>query len=449
MILNKQKGKKIGIFGLGLTGISSFRALKDLADTIVCWDDSEKNRDNFINEYGSKYIFGLSNNIWINLDKIIVSPGVAKSHKVFSLSKQYNILISSDIQLFLEENKNAKIIAVTGTNGKSTTTSLIGHILRQNGLNYHVGGNIGLPVLDLPQNTNNKEIEGYVLELSSFQLDLLNEFNPDIAVLLNITPDHLDRHGSFAEYCNAKFKAFKGDGIKIIGIDSKASAEFCNYLKSTNDKKVIAIGPHSSTYDISCSSELIIDKFFNMEQYKLPALNNLPGPHNQENIAASFAVCRSLGLMPSQIIHPVPNFKGLKHRMQNLGTKKGISYYNDSKATNATSSAYALASLDNIFWLAGGIFKEESLLPVAKELKNVKKAYLFGQSKMTFVDYLTDKIECELCQTMEEAFHKATTDALKASSGVNILLSPACSSFDQFNNFEDRGNQFIKLYDEK
>ncbi|GAB4167737.1 MAG: UDP-N-acetylmuramoyl-L-alanine--D-glutamate ligase [Rickettsiaceae bacterium] len=444
MKLTSQAGKKIGIFGLGLTGHSTYEALKGVAETVVCWDDSASNRQVFSSEYGNECLKDLSHNVWTTLDKIIISPGVPSSHEVFLLAKGYNILISSDIQLFLEQNPNSKIVAVTGTNGKSTTVALIGHILRENELDYHIGGNIGLPALRLPENA-----QGYVLELSSFQLDLLDRFNPDIAVLLNITPDHLDRHGTFEKYCQAKFKAFQGDGIKVIGIDNDKSKEFYTHLKIYGDEKVIPISSNLYRHGISCDQHQIVDRFFNRGSYGLRKLNNLPGAHNRENIAASFAVCRALGLMPKEIIEHLLTFKGLAHRMQYLGTKDGISYYNDSKATNATSALCSLSALDNIFWLAGGIFKEDTLLPIAPALKNIKKAYLFGQSKMIFAEYLKNKVEYELCTNMEEAFQKATSDALLIHSKANILLAPACASFDQFKNFEDRGNQFIKLYDKK
>ena len=442
MKLKSQKGKKIGIFGLGLTGRSAFSALDKVAKTILCWDDLEANRNNFISQSGSQSLKDITEKDWQSLDKVIISPGVPQSHSIFLLIKKYNILISSDIDLFIEENPQSKIIAITGTNGKSTTTALIGHILNKAGLDYHVGGNIGLPVLMLPQGA-----AGYVLELSSFQIDLLENFNPFISILLNITQDHLDRYGTFEEYSKSKFRAFQGDGIKIIGIDSDKSREFYNHLREEGERKLIPISSSSSNDGIICHSEQLLDNFFNRDAYALPELQYLKGKHNQENIAAAFAACRALGLAPLEIIESISSFNGLKHRFQYLGTKNNISFYNDSKATNATSAACSLVSLNNIFWLAGGIFKEKSLSPIDFGLKNVKKAYLFGKDKLLFANHLENKIEYTICTTMKEAFECAIKDAQMIKENTNILLAPACASYDQFKNFEDRGNQFIELYD--
>ncbi|MFK7973409.1 MAG: UDP-N-acetylmuramoyl-L-alanine--D-glutamate ligase [Rickettsiaceae bacterium] len=445
MKLISQQGKKIGVIGLGITGNSVFDALQNIASTIVCWDDSEANRIKFKALYGDSYLHNIDHNIWLNLDKIVVSPGIPNSHPIFAFIKKHNLLISSDIQLFLEENINSKIIAITGTNGKSTTTSLISHILKANSLNYFLGGNIGNPVLTLPAHAN-----GYVLELSSFQIELLPDFNPDIVVLLNITPDHLDRHGNFIEYCRVKAKALKGEGIKIIGIDSLGSKERYLNLKDAGDTKLIPISTYVDYSGVSCQADKIVDKFFNNQVYPISKLNSLLGKHNQENIAASFSVCRCLGLMPSEILPHFESFQGLKHRMQYLGKKNNISYYNDSKATNVVSAVCSLVALENTLWLAGGILKEDSLNSLDPAiLNNVLKVYLFGESQEVFVRYLKNRTEYEVCSTMQEAFTKANQYALLSEQDVNILLAPACSSFDQFNNFEDRGNQFIELYEQQ
>jgi UDP-N-acetylmuramoylalanine--D-glutamate ligase len=442
MKLNYQKGKKIGIFGLGLTGCSVFFALREEAETLLCWDDSEANRNNFISQFGDNALNDITNEAWRSLDKIVISPGIPPSHAIFSLAKQYNIEISSDIGLFIEENNQSKIIVVTGTNGKSTTTALIGHILQHGGLDYHMGGNIGLPVFRLPQSA-----DGYVLELSSFQIDLLQNLNPFISILLNITPDHLDRYRTFEKYCESKFRAFEGDGIKIIGIDSDKSQEFYSSLKKKGEKKLIPISVIHEHEAICCHETNLVDNFFNRDVYTLPDFSYLKGKHNQENIAAAFTACRALGVLPDEIIKHLSSFKGLKHRMQYLGNKGNISFYNDSKATNAASAACSLASLNNIFWLAGGIFKEKSLAPIDLALKNVKKAYLFGKDKLLFAKYLENKVEYKIYTTMNEAFECAIKDARVEQEPISILLAPACASYDQFKNFEDRGNQFIELYD--
>lgn len=435
------KNKKIGIFGLGVTGLSIYSDIKFKTKNIICWDDSEKNRINFQDQ---EILLDLSNEKWQSIDTVFISPGVPSNHQIFLLAKRHNILISSDIELFIHNNPHSKIIAITGTNGKSTTTALIGHILNSCGYDFPIGGNIGTPALSLPKNKT-----GYVLELSSFQLDLISFFNPTISVLLNITPDHIDRHGTFDEYCKAKMRIFRGDGIKIIGIDSNICREIYDTLISKGEKNIISIGSGKNKNSISYADDSIHDDFYDASSYKIPELHNLIGRHNKENIVAAYAVCRSLGLKPNEIINQLNSFQGLKHRMQNLGSKNNITYFNDSKATNASSAAGSLSSMKNIFWLAGGIFKEESLDPLEKSLQNVKKAYLFGESSLLFSKYLKNKIDFEVFSTMQEAFSKANREAKKAKEQAYVILAPACASFDQFKNFEDRGDQFIDLCNEE
>ena len=444
--MDSLKNKKIGIVGLGITGLSIYSDIKHYTNSIICWEDSEKNRKLFENQ---DILFDLSNKQWQSLNIVFISPGIPNNHKIFMLAKKHKLLISSDIELFLHHNPNSKIIAITGTNGKSTTTALIGHILKHSGYDFPVGGNIGKPALSLPKNK-----PGYVLELSSFQLDLISFLNPTISVLLNITPDHLDRHGTFDEYCKAKMRVLHGDGIKIIGTNTKTCIEIYDELVKSGEKNIIAISTddiseNKKNNTLSCTKHSINDKFYDNCSYIIPELQQLTGRHNQENIAASYAVCRSLGLKPSDIIEKLASFEGLKHRMQYLGSKNNITYYNDSKATNVNAAACSLSSMQNIFWLAGGVFKEKNLNALENYWSNIKKAYLFGKSSLLFVEYLKDKIDFEVFNTMQEAFYKANIEAKSTEVQANIILAPACASFDQFNNFEDRGNKFIDLCNEE
>lgn len=437
---------KVGIFGLGITGQSVFKELKTKLNYIACWDDSEINRNNFGKQFDGSHLVPIDDNSWNNLDIIYISPGIPHSHKIFEITKRNNIKINSDIELFLELNKNSKIISVTGTNGKSTTTALIAHILARAGLNFECGGNIGLPVLELPRNA-----KGYVLELSSFQLDLLDQFNPDISVLINITPDHLDRYATFDDYYKSKARAFEGDGIKVIGIDSEKSKLLFDTLKQAGDKKLIAF---STSLDIkngiTCHKTTIHDNYFNEEQYEIGFLQNLQGNHNSENIAAAFAVSRSLGLNAQEIIDHITTFPGLKHRMQYVGTKGHFSFYNDSKATNAAAAAASLSSLSNVLWLIGGIFKEENLSPIEPYLSNITKAFLFGRDKLILAKLLDIyKVKYIICDNMNQAFEYAISENVESNDEYNILLAPACASYDQFKNFEDRGNKFVELYELK
>lgn len=439
--------KKYGIFGLGLTGQSVYKYLNDNkcpAEAIICWDDSEKSRNNFSEKYPGCNLVPFTEDPWKTLDEIIIAPGVPHSHVIFSIAKKYNIKISSDVEIFLQAHNGKPIIAITGTNGKSTTTALIHHLLNAYGLNYAMGGNIGIPLLDLP------DAQGYVLELSSFQLDLLADMPFTISVLLNLTPDHLDRYNNCDDYYASKIKIFQNDGIKIIGIDTQDSAQYYDLHKSIDFIAVASQVTDPRGKAIICTKNEIIDDYFSQNIYPLPVMHNLIGSHNQLNIAAAVAVCSALDIEASKVIKYLSEFKSLEHRMEYLGIKNEVRYYNDSKATNINSTACALSSFDNIYWLAGGIFKEKSLDELEAYLPNVRIAYLFGRDSQIFANYLSDKIECKMFNNMTEAFSQATIDAEEAKlSKAVILLSPACSSFDQFNNFQERGNNFKKLYDKK
>lgn len=439
--------KKYGIFGLGLTGQSVYKYLNDNkfpSEGMICWDDSEKSRNNFSNTYPNSSLVPFTEDPWKTLDKIIMAPGVPHSHVIFSIAKKYNITISSDVEIFLQAHKGKPIIAITGTNGKSTTTALIHHLFNACGLNYAMGGNIGIPLLNLP------DAQGYILELSSFQLDLLTEMPFTISVLLNLTPDHLDRYSSCVDYYASKVRIFQNNGIKIIGIDTKDSAQHYDIHKNIDFIPVASAVNNIAKKAIICTKNEIIDDYFSGNIYTLPVMHNLIGIHNQLNIAAAIAVCSALNVDLNLVIKHLPMFKSLEHRMEYLGQKNGIKYYNDSKATNINSTVCALSSFNNIYWLAGGIFKEKDLSDLDAYLPNIRVAYLFGRDGKIFVNYLSDKIECKMFNNMTEAFSQATIDAEKANlEGAVILLSPACSSFDQFNNFQDRGNNFKKLYDKK
>lgn len=440
MKLYSQQGKKIGIFGLSVTGISVYKALVDIDVKLICFDDSKTNIDQFIKSYDREIITDICNEEWQNLDKIVVSPGISHNHKIFTIARKYDIPISSDIELLYEENPNAKYIVITGTNGKSTTAALTHHILTANGIDYKIGGNIGMPVLSLEKSN------GYILELSSFQIELLKNFSPKIALILNITPDHLDRYQNFMEYQDAKFKILEGAAIIMLGMDNEITRKKYEHLISIEHRNILSFSCNEKS-DIRCCDDYLYDNYFDNEKYQIPKHKYLKGVHNQENIAASIAICRMIGVRTKDIINTISSFKGLQHRMQYVKTIKNIHFYNDSKATNSAATIHALHSFNNIFWLAGGIYKEENLSMFnEKNLVNVKKAYFFGQSKDLFIKYFDRKIDYQECDTLEEAFYKAYQDAGDNNDKMcNILMSPACASYDQFKNFTHRGDEFIKL----
>lgn len=440
------KNKKVGIYGLGITGISVYKKLASIVQNLICYDDSEANIENFIKNFGSKHIVSIDSKKWEELHKVIVSPGILHSHQVFAIALKYKIPVSSDIELFIEENKNSEFIFITGTNGKSTVTALTGYILSNAGLDYHVGGNIGTAVMSLPYKR-----KGYILELSSFQIELLKKIAPKISVITNITSDHLDRYKNIHEYSKVKQKILKSDCLKIIGINSLISRDIYNVQK----KYYSSIVPVSNNTKVKKGIYYYGNNLYdNTKPEKvnipIPSLLALQGNHNRENIAISYAICSSLSVPIPVIIKSLKSFNGLEHRMQYIGNYKNISFYNDSKATNISSVMASLSSLDNIIWFAGGKFKGNTLNELDSVVKNIKKAYFFGENRDLFANFLEHRKcypmpEYEICDNLEEAFYRALGYSIKIPQPLNFLLAPACSSYDQFKNFEERGQLFIKL----
>lgn len=439
--------KKIGIFGLGITGTAAFKAIHNIAKEIIAWDDKSANREEFSLKFASDFLVDLSDTRWRDLDQILLSPGIPLTHMIRQISGQYNIEIISDIDILFEECKTAEFIGITGTNGKSTTTALTHHILKNVKYDVAMGGNIGVPALALPLHK-----KGYVLELSSFQLDLIRSFKSTIAVLLNITPDHLDRYKTFSSYTAAKEKilnSFKSGGYGIVGIDNEITAKIFEKF-AVNNSKIIPISSTKITgHGISVIGNMIHDNMFKPLTYVLPDNKSLQGNHNKENIAASVAICRLLKVDYEKILEGVESFKGLPHRAEYLGVYKNIHFYNDSKATNADAASKSLSFLDNIYWLAGGVAKEGGISELKPLFGQIKKAYLFGQDKKLFAETLENAVEFEIYEDLNQAFLKAVNDALNDESKVkNILLAPAAASMDQFKNFEHRGEVFRQLFND-
>lgn len=449
--LKLEKYKKIGIVGLGLTGISSYRFFKKHNVHTVVFDENPKSVENFISKYGDEDLLKSIEDL-SSCTHILVSPGVPlyypKEHKVVQLASANNIKITSDCEVLYDlANDDAKFIGVTGTNGKSTTTSLIGHLLKESGRNCSVGGNIGIGALDLPLDS-----EIYVLELSSYQLDLLDDVKIDVAILLNITPDHLERHGSMANYIKVKKKIFRGqtkEDYAIICIDNEIASYVYEEEKLETINNTIGISSESSKEhikDVICySNEYFIDNYWNTTLHFDKNIY-LQGKHNHINLACSYAACRAVGVSAEEMEKHIDSFVGLPHRMQYVGNIEKISFYNDSKATNADASKPALASIENIYWLLGGIPKAGGIERLQGQFSNVKKAYVFGEASIGFAITLKGKVPVKICKDLNSAFKEAYQDALSDGMEANILLSPACSSLDQFKNFEERGKQFIQLY---
>jgi UDP-N-acetylmuramoylalanine--D-glutamate ligase len=419
-------GNPVAVFGLARSGLSTIRALQKAGVKIIAWDDNEKSRAE-AKKLGAE-IQELNESNLKSCAFLVLAPGVPlhfpEPHVVVQAATKAGIEIICDIELFNRLNHGRKTVGVTGTNGKSTTTALIHHILKSAGVDAVMGGNIGLPVFDLPVPGKDGV---FVLELSSYQLDLCPTFRPDIAVLLNITPDHLDRHGTMENYAATKEKIFEGPGGAVIGGDDEYCRKIQARVKEKNERTVTAFSVKETFLQRAMQDSL------------------LKGQHNYQNALAAFLACKALNVSEAEIIKGLKSFPGLPHRQFPVRTMNGVLYINDSKATNSVAAARALHSYDNIYWIVGGRAKEGGLSGLEPLMKRVRKCFLIGESADNFSAWMTkNKIAFSLSKTLDVALREAHSAAQKQKKGV-VLLAPACASFDQFSSYEERGDVFTKL----
>ncbi|MGE0409916.1 MAG: UDP-N-acetylmuramoyl-L-alanine--D-glutamate ligase [Amphiplicatus sp.] len=449
--------KKIGVFGLGATGVAAADALVASGAEVFAWDESPSAREKTANtEYRAEHPKEWP---WKELQSVVLSPGVPlthpKPHAIVRKAVAENIEVIGDIELFaralaaLAPAARPKVVAVTGSNGKSTTTALIGHILKEAGFDAPVGGNIGRPVLSLSEPAPETV---YVLELSSFQLDLAATFRADIAVMLNLSPDHLDRHGDMAGYVAAKRRIFLNqtpEDAAIIGVDDAPSQSLCAELSAAHASRVIPVSAEGSLGRgvFSLAGKL----FYNLdgktgEAGDIRYIASLRGAHNWQNAAAALAAAMNAGVSPAVAVKAMERFEGLPHRMEIVARSGATIFVNDSKATNADAAARALKSYDEIFWIAGGRAKEGGVASLRELMHKVRCAYLIGEAATEFEAQLAGAVPCMQCGDLERAVARAARDAAqsKAMSSV-VLLSPACASYDQYKNFEERGENFRRL----
>ncbi len=437
--------KKVGVFGLARSGISCARALLLSGAEVLAWDDSEPAVETAKAE--GLAITNLHTVDFKTLDALVLSPGVPLTHPephwTVVKAKSAGIEIIGDIEIFACElaKAGAKLIAITGTNGKSTTTALIGHVLREAGLDVDVGGNIGLAVFNLRAPEAGRI---YVLELSSFQIDLMPSLKPDIGILTNITPDHLDRHGTLENYAAVKARLFAkmGEGATaLIGVDDVSSEHIFARHKGATAVSVQRTLDHGLSAPDGILRSMQNGKL--VDEIDLRSMPALKGRHNWQNACMAYGAAKALGLSTIKIIAAMRSFPGLAHRMQEIATMGKVAFVNDSKATNADAAEKALSSFDNIYWIAGGIAKAGGIEPLAPLFDRLSKAYLIGAAATDFAQTLKDKAEFELCETLENAVQSAARDAARsAKPNPVVLLSPACASFDQYQNFEVRGEAF-------
>ena len=441
-------GLPVAVLGLGKSGMSAAKALQDSGAEVWAWDDSEDRRAEA--RAAGIPLVDLTACNWQELTSLILSPGIPhthpKPHPVVRLAREHNCEIIGDIELLGRAERSATYIGITGTNGKSTTTALVGHILEMAGRSVATGGNLGVPVLEFESLENNGS---YVLELSSYQLELTFSITFDIAVLLNISPDHLDRHGGMEGYIAAKKMIFHRQTkprTAVIGIDDDNSRKIFDELSAADEQNVIAIsGDGKVPGGIYVQDSVLYD---DSEGQAVPAIDlreipSLPGTHNGQNAAAAFAVCKSAGVDAPVIVACMRSFPGLPHRQELVAVIDGIAYVNDSKATNADAAARALSCYETIYWIAGGRSKEGGLAGLESYFPRIRHAFLIGEAAEDFAGSLNGKVAVTLCEDLIQALTAAQAMA-KSDRQIDavVLLSPACASFDQFKSFEERGDVF-------
>jgi UDP-N-acetylmuramoylalanine--D-glutamate ligase len=449
--------RKVAVLGLARSGLAAAKALAAGGAEVLAWDDSEKTRAAAASEVGAEISLCDPAQIqWRQIAALMLSPGIPhsfpKPHPAVNAARGAGVEILGDIELLGRAQPEARYIGITGTNGKSTTTALIGHILAAAGKTVAIGGNLGPPALGLaPLGADG----AYVLELSSFQLELVTTLAFDIAVLLNITPDHLDRHGDMAGYIAAKKRIFRRqreDATAIVGIDDAICRDIAQTLRRDGVARIVTISViEPAAGGVFVEHGRLVDA---LEQPPRPVFGlaeapRLPGAHNAQNAATAYAVARRAGLTTEQAIAGIRTFPGLAHRQELVDTIDGVRYINDSKATNADATEKALACYEAIYWIAGGLPKAGGITSLAPYFKRLRHAFLIGNATGEFAATLDGNVSYSRCGDLATALAAASDRARgEHAPGAVVLLSPACASYDQFPNFEVRGDTFRRLVGE-
>ncbi len=453
------ENQTIAVLGLGRSGRATAAALAEGGARVVVWDDGADTRDQATAD-GMAVLDLTRDANWEGVSALITSPGIPhlypKPHPVIAKAYALGVPVDNDIGLFFRSfatrdwesyDITPRVIAITGSNGKSTTTALTHHILREAGRPTQIGGNIGTGVLSLDPAHDGEVV---VLELSSYQTDLARALTPDVAVFTNLSPDHLDRHAGLGGYFAAKRRLFAegGPDRAVIGVDEPEGRYLADQLAmAPADDRVIRI---SSGQKLECFGWSVFARKGFLSEYRkgrqvasidLREVRGLPGEHNHQNACAAYAAARAVGVAPREIERAFHSFEGLPHRSQRIAEIAGVAWVNDSKATNVDAAAKALAAFENIRWIAGGLGKEGGIAALQPHLGHVVKAYLIGHSARDFALEI-GQTPYEIAETMEQAVAHA---AAEAQPGETVLLAPAAASFDQYPNFEKRGEHFTAL----
>ena len=441
-------GKLVALFGLGGSGLATAHALIAGGASVIAWDDNpdsvEKARADGIE------VRDLREVDWSSLASFVLSPGVPlthpKPHWTVDLAHAAGVEIIGDVELFSRERKaeapEAPFVAITGTNGKSTTTALTAHVLASAGRDAQMGGNIGRAVMTLEPITAERH---YVVECSSYQINLAPSLNPTAGILLNLTPDHLDRHGTMDSYAAIKERLVAGSDTAIIGVDDDYCRRIAERLEKAGRQvvRISAATPLENGFYAEGSALMQASGGKAKQVASLKGIGSLRGRHNAQNALAALAACLECGLTPEEIQKGFASFPGLAHRMEQVGRKGRVLFVNDSKATNADAAAPALSSFERIYWIAGGLPKQGGIETLKNFFPRIAKAYLVGEAAPAFAATIGEAAPYEISGTIQVAVEHAARDAAAdpADEAV-VLLSPACASFDQFRNFELRGAAF-------
>jgi UDP-N-acetylmuramoylalanine--D-glutamate ligase len=449
-------GKKVAVFGLGGSGIVSCSALLAGGADVIAFDD---NADSVVKANAAGIPTADLHTIdWSRVAALVLAPGVPLTHPephwAARLAKDAGVEIIGDIELFCRERAvrapDSMLIAITGTNGKSTTTALVAHILRTAGYDVQMGGNIGVAILSLQPPASGRY---YVIECSSYQIDLAPSLNPSIGILTNISPDHLDRHGTLEHYAAVKERLVAQSDLSLVGVDDDLSAAIEQKLDAIDHNVVPVSAARALPWGYFVRGTQIVGKGPNETDAQaevlgdLAGISTLRGQHNAQNAAFACAAVLHCGLEAKNIAAALKTFPGLPHRLEEVGRKGRVLFVNDSKATNADSTEKALASFPgDIFWILGGKAKEGGITPLTRFFPKIAKAYLIGEATEEFAKVLEGQVPYVRCGTLDVATAQAAADAAaSAAAEPVVLLSPACASFDQYRNFEIRGDHFRKL----
>lgn len=442
-------GRRVALFGLGGSGLVTAHALKAGGADVTAWDDNPASVEKAAAEgIATGDLRALD---WSTVAVLVLAPGVPlthpKPHWTVDLARAAAVEIIGDIELFCRERRadapESPFIAITGTNGKSTTTALISHILASAGRDVQMGGNIGRAILSLDPPAPGR---AYVVECSSYQIDLAPSLDPTVGILLNLSPDHLDRHGTMQHYADIKARLVGGAAHAVVGIDDFFSALIADRTEraGTDVVRISKREPLARGIFVDGMRLMLADEEGTRPFADLTGARALRGAHNAQNAAAAIAAARLVGVEDEEIVEALLSFPGLKHRMQPVARRGRALFVNDSKATNADAAAPALSSFRNIHWIAGGLPKEGGISTLAHLFDRIDRAYLIGEAAPAFAATLGEAVSFEIAGTLERAVADAARDAdASAAEQPVVLLSPACASFDQYRNFEMRGDAFV------